>query len=91
MSQLSGQTIHDEINQKLDLLASSQSQILALLKGQPLNPHDSGILGDVHSINIRVQKIESQLTRAKWVAVGLCLPASYGIVGIIRELILKNQ
>jgi hypothetical protein len=80
----------EEIKLNLRQFKKSQEDLLNLLKGNPYNPKDTGVLGTVHATTEKVELLTKWKDRVTYVAIGASLvsvPAGWGIVETIKSLI----
>lgn len=71
----------DELKKKLD-------EVLSLLRGNILDKNDQGFIGSVNDLERRVSGLEKWKDRIVWMFIGMSIPASIGIVEILRKLII---
>jgi len=71
----------DELKKKLD-------EVLSLLRGNTLDKNDQGFIGSVNDLEKRVSGLEKWKDRIVWMFIGMSIPASIGIVEILRKLII---
>lgn len=72
----------DELKKKLD-------EVLSLLRGNTLDKTDQGFIGSVNDLEKRVTGLEKWKDRIVWMVIGMGVPASIGIVEILKKLFLK--
>ena len=71
----------DELKKKLD-------EVLSLLRGNILDKNDQGFIGSVNDLERRMSNLEKWKDRIVWMFIGMSIPASIGIVEILRKLII---
>lgn len=76
----------DIANDKLNLVRVDIKDVLVLLKGNPHNSTDLGVLGRLTSSEKRIEKLEKFKDRVIWVIVGMALTSGYGISEIVRRV-----
>ena len=72
----------DELKKKLD-------EVLSLLRGNTLDKTDQGFIGVVNDLENRVSVLEKWKDRMVWMVIGMGLPASVGIMEILKKIFLK--
>jgi hypothetical protein len=70
----------DELKKKLD-------EVLNLLRGNTLDKSDQGFIGSVNDLEKRVSTLEKWKDRIVWMVIGMGIPASVGIVEILKKLL----
>jgi hypothetical protein len=70
----------DELKKKLD-------EVLSLLRGNTLDKTDQGFIGVVNELEKRVTTLEKWKDRIVWMFIGMGIPASVGIMEILRKLL----
>jgi hypothetical protein len=70
----------DELKKKLD-------EVLSLLRGNILDKSDMGFIGSVNDLEKRVSTLEKWKDRIVWMVIGMGIPASVGIVEILKKLL----
>lgn len=70
----------DELKKKLD-------EVLSLLRGNILDKTDQGFIGSVNDLEKRVTGLEKWKDRIVWMFIGMGIPASIGVVEILRKLL----
>lgn len=70
----------DELKKKLD-------EVLSLLRGNILDKNDQGFIGSVNDLERRMTNLEKWKDRIVWMFIGMGIPASIGIVEILRKLL----
>lgn len=71
----------DELKKKLD-------EVLSLLRGNILDRNDQGFIGAVDDLSKRVSSLEKWRDRGIWMVIGMGLPASVGIIEILKKIII---
>lgn len=71
----------DELKKKLD-------EVLSLLRGNTLDKSDSGFIGSVNDLEKRVSTLEKWKDRIVWMMVGMGIPASIGVVEILKKIFI---
>lgn len=61
-------------------------QILTLLRGNPLDKDDNGLVGVVNILDKRVMKLEKLRNKILWVVVGMSIPSGFGITKILMAV-----
>jgi hypothetical protein len=77
----------ETLKKELELVNKQLNSILTLLKGHELDNEEGGMVGQVHGIDKRLVKIETFKDRVIYVAIGVSIPASWGIIDIISKVI----
>lgn len=72
----------DELKKKLD-------EVLSLLRGNILDKNDQGFIGSVNDLEKRVTGLEKWRDRIIWTLVGMGIPASVGMIEILKKIFLK--
>lgn len=72
----------DELKKKLD-------EVLSLLRGNVLDKTDQGFIGSVNDLERRVTGLEKWRDRIVWMVIGMGIPASVGIVEILKKIFIK--
>ncbi len=67
-------------------LENKLDQIVTLLKGNPLDPTDHGLVGECNEMNGRLKKLEKLRDKIMWVVFGMALPTGYGITKILGAI-----
>lgn len=70
----------DELKKKLD-------EVLILLRGNTLDKNDQGFTGAVNDLEKRVSVLEKWKDRVVWMVIGMGIPASVGIIEILKKLL----
>jgi hypothetical protein len=70
----------DELKKKLD-------EVLSLLRGNILDKNDQGFIGSVNDLINRVSSLEKWKDRIVWMFIGMGIPASIGVMEILRKLL----
>lgn len=70
----------DELKKKLD-------EVLILLRGNALDKSDQGFTGAVNDLENRVSVLEKWKDRVVWMVIGMGIPASVGIIEILKKLL----
>lgn len=71
----------DELKKKLD-------EVLSLLRGNILDKSDNGFIGSVNDLEKRVSTLEKWKDRIVWMMVGMGIPASIGVVEILKKIFI---
>lgn len=71
----------DELKKKLD-------EVLSLLRGNILDKSDNGFIGSVNDLEKRVSTLEKWKDRIVWMIVGMGIPASIGVVEILKKIFI---
>lgn len=71
----------DELKKKLD-------EVLSLLRGNILDKSDNGFIGSVNDLEKRVTTLEKWKDRIVWMMVGMGIPASIGVVEILKKIFI---
>lgn len=79
----------DGAQEKLISVEEKVSTILDLLQGNKLNKADRGLVGTVDDHEERITSLEKWKDRLIWTVVGMGLPASVGIVEILKKIFTK--
>jgi hypothetical protein len=79
----------DQLKDKVDEIGNKVSSILSLLQGNKLDKNDNGVIGFVDDIHKRLTNLEKWKDRMVWMFVGMGLPASVGVVEILKKIFLK--
>lgn len=66
------------------------SSILTLLKGNDLDESDRGLIGNIKDHHKRIVALERVRDRLFWFMLGMSIPASWGIIDIIKKILTKN-
>jgi hypothetical protein len=72
----------DELKKKLD-------EVLSLLRGNHLDKNDQGFIGSVNDLEKRMTTLEKWKDRIVWMFLGMGIPASVGIVEILKKIFIK--
>jgi hypothetical protein len=72
----------DELKKKLD-------EVLSLLRGNTLDKNDQGFIGSVNDLEKRVTSLEKWRDRIVWMVIGMGIPASVGVVEILKKIFIK--
>jgi hypothetical protein len=72
----------DELKKKLD-------EVLSLLRGNNLDKNDQGFIGTVDDLQKRVTGLEKWKDRIVWMFLGMGIPASVGVVEILKKIFIK--
>jgi hypothetical protein len=72
----------DELKKKLD-------EVLSLLRGNTLDKNDQGFIGSVNDLEKRVTSLEKWRDRIIWMVIGMGLPASVGVIEILKKIFIK--
>ena len=79
-----------KIENEMSVVGIKVSGVLSLLKGNELDKGDNGMLGELADMRVRLDKLEKFNTKVIYVALGMSLPASYGVLQIIQNIILHK-
>lgn len=79
----------DQLTDKVDDIDEKVTSILTLLRGNALDKSDNGIIGAVDSLERRLAILEKWKDRIVWMVLGMGLPASVGIMEILKKIFLK--
>jgi methionine synthase II (cobalamin-independent) len=79
----------DEISFKLEGIEGTNSRMLNLLQGNPLDKDDKGMIGKVSTQGQKINKLEKLMDRGKYMLMGCAVGAGYGIKELIG-LIFKH-
>jgi len=79
----------NELEKKVDHVDNKVSSILSLLQGNKLDKNDNGVIGIVNELHERVTSLEKWRDRIIWMVIGMGLPASVGLVEILKKIFLK--
>lgn len=71
----------DELKKKLD-------EVLSLLRGNILDKSDQGFIGSVNDLEKRVSTLEKWKDRIVWLFIGMGLPASVGVIEILKKIFI---
>lgn len=71
----------DELKKKLD-------EVLSLLRGNILDKNDNGFIGSVNDLEKRVTTLEKWKDRIVWMIIGMGIPASVGMIEILKKLLI---
>lgn len=71
----------DELKKKLD-------EVLSLLRGNILDKSDNGFIGSVNDLEKRVSTLEKWKDRIVWMMVGMGIPASVGVIEILKKIFI---
>jgi hypothetical protein len=71
----------DELKMKLD-------EVLSLLRGNILDKSDNGFIGSVNDLEKRVNTLEKWKDRIVWLFIGMGLPASVGVIEILKKIFI---
>jgi hypothetical protein len=71
----------DELKMKLD-------EVLSLLRGNKLDANDKGYIGSVNDLEKRVSTLEKWKDRIVWLFIGMGLPASVGVIEILKKIFI---
>lgn len=77
------------LEEKVNDVDDKVSSILTLLKGNDLNREDKGVIGIVNDLEERVATLEKWKDRIVWMFIGMGVPASVGVIEILRKLLIK--
>ena len=77
------------IEQQIRALDQKVSSILVLLRGNELDKEDKGMIGVENDHEKRIARMEKIIDRGTWLLIGTSLFAGWGILDIIRKLLIK--
>ena len=81
--------MEQQFKDKVDEIGNKVSSILSLLQGNKLDKNDNGVIGTVDDLHDRVTKLEKWRDRIVWMVIGMGLPASVGVIEILKKIFLK--
>lgn len=84
------QQFREEISARMDSFEEKQNEMLALLRGQPINPEDRGLIGKVNSHSKRILSLERFKDRGIYIVVGISIGAGYGIGTLVLKLFFNH-
>ncbi len=65
------------------MLAKKMDQVLEIIRGNELDPNDSGILGKVNDFDKRLTKIEKLINKGAWILFGMAFSSGWGLAKIL--------
>jgi hypothetical protein len=80
----------NEFEKKLIGLEKNVSTILELLQGNTLDKSDNGIAGMVNRHDEEIESLKKWRDRFVWTVIGMGLPASVGIIEILKNIFIKH-
>jgi hypothetical protein len=81
--------MEQQLKDKVDEIGEKVTSILTLLRGNILDKNDQGVIGIVDDLVKRVTNLEKWKDRMVWMVIGMGLPASVGIMEILKKIFLK--
>ncbi len=81
-------TMEEQLKHKVDDIDNKVTSILTLLRGNALDKNDPGVIGAVDDLIKRITNLEKWKDRIVWMVIGMGVPASVGIVEILRKLLI---
>lgn len=81
--------MEQQVKEKVDEIGEKVTSILTLLRGNVLDKNDQGVIGTVDDLVKRVTALEKWKDRIVWMFIGMGIPASVGIVEILKKIFLK--
>lgn len=81
--------MEQQLKDKVDEIGNKVSSILSLLQGNKLDKNDNGVIGTVDDLHERVTNLEKWKDRIVWMVIGMGLPASVGIMEILKKIFIK--
>jgi uncharacterized protein YydD (DUF2326 family) len=95
LAELQGQI--QENNVKLATLIDQNKSIMDLLKGNPLNANDRGMLGEIQKLHEKDDAIEKRITKLEkfkdrmvYVGAGMGLVGGWGITDLLGKIFSKH-
>lgn len=81
--------MEQQLKDKVDEIGNKVSSILSLLQGNKLDKNDNGVIGTVDDLHERVTNLEKWKDRIVWMVIGMGLPASVGIMEILKKIFIN--
>lgn len=81
--------MEQQLKDKVDEIGEKVTSILTLIRGNVLDKNDQGVIGTVDDLIKRVTTLEKWKDRMVWMVIGMGLPASVGIMEILKKIFLK--
>jgi len=78
-----------EIDKQIVQVDRKVSNIIYLLQGHELDKADSGLVGELNDHAKRLTKLEKLKDKGFWFFIGISIPAGWGIIDILRNLVIK--
>lgn len=78
----------DTLKKELQQVNDKLNSIITLLNGHELDSDSGGLVHKVNIAESRIAKVEQFKDRITYVAVGMAIPASWGIIDIVSKVIL---
>lgn len=78
----------DALQRELRAVNDKLNSIITLLNGHELDTDSGGLVHKVNSIESRIFDVERFKDRITYVALGMAIPASWGIIDIVSKVIL---
>jgi hypothetical protein len=77
----------DEHREILQSISQTQSNMMQLLQGNPINPKDTGLLGRIEVTETKIRTLEVQRDRAFWGFAGVSAAAGflYWIISLFKS------
>lgn len=77
----------DKVQDSTEALNDDLKEVLHLLKGNPLNEKDNGIVGTVIESKAKIEKLEKFKDKVIYVLIGASLTAGYALSDIINKFL----
>ena len=78
--------MEQQLKDKVDEIGEKVTSILTLIRGNVLDKNDQGVIGTVDDLIKRVTTLEKWKDRMVWMVIGMGLPASVGIMEILKKI-----
>lgn len=79
----------NELEKKLVGLEKNVSKILDIIQGNDLDRSDNGIVGIVNRHDDEISDLKKWKDRFVYTVIGMGIPASVGILEILKKIIIK--
>jgi len=81
---------NEQVEEKLISVEVKVSKILDIIAGNNLNKDDKGLTGKVNEHGDRLSTLEKWKDRLIYTVIGMGVPASVGVLEILRKIFNKN-
>jgi len=79
-----------KLEKQVDVVDRKVSSIIGMLKGNEMDKDDRGMIGIQNDHERRLTSLEKMKDRLVWFLIGLSIPAGWGLVDIIQNLVFKK-
>lgn len=79
-----------QLEKQVEMIDRKVSSILEIVKGNEWDREDRGMIGEINNHEQRLTSLEKLRDRFVWFLIGLSIPAGWGLVDIIQNIVLKK-